>query len=216
MGEIATNRYLLIETDEGGSHNRLPKSSEQTDELAPNEDDSLLRDSASSSSSSIDETIPFQIGAVIVQGPKVDSFCESDGELRKAEQLSHYSVVIGEDIPLQWSLVTARISEERYKELVLEIHEQYAEALRAHTLEETLDKAFHAYHTSAFAMLSERGSAAMNHFCLQTVLLAKNYLLPPAREGYAPDLEALASTESEWPQHARFVFQISEEGIRQD
>jgi hypothetical protein len=77
-------------------------------------------------------------------------------------------------------------------------------------LEEFLDKAFHAYRTSLLVSPYERGSASMTHFCLQAFLLtARGYWLPPAREGYAPDLEALASTASEWPQHARFMFQIA-------
>lgn len=85
----------------------------------------------------------------------------------------------------------------------------FTNALKATERSEILDHAFEGYWNLVVAAPDHRGSAAKSHYVLQSILLAKGIDLPPAREGLAPDLEAMARTRPDWLLHARDVFGIT-------
>jgi hypothetical protein len=84
----------------------------------------------------------------------------------------------------------------------------FTNALKATERSEILDHAFEGYWHLVVAAPDHRGSAAKSHYALQSILLAKGINLPPAREGLAPDLEAMSSTRGAWLLRAREVFGI--------
>lgn len=127
---------------------------------------------------------------------------------RITKSMGHFKFQVFENRRPEWALCHDGIDQKTYTKTVLKIHQQYQDALAAPTPENMLKEAHRAFRTSVLAMLDERGTAAKAHFCLQAVLLSRGFVLPPAKEGLAPDLECLTSTEDEWVNdRARTVFQ---------